>query len=612
VELPLGGDAASRALLGGGSLFQVSALRAGGGSCVAETLGGKRLFPDSAGPTERRVLNVVEEMAIASGTPVPPVYLMEEAGINAFAAGFSPSDAVIGVTRGCAETLTRDQLQGVVAHEFSHILNGDMRLSIRLIGILHGILLLGLVGNMLLRIGFYSGMGQRRSSSGNNNNSGGGLVLALMAASVALIVVGSIGSLFGGLIKAAVSRQREYLADASAVQFTRNPSGIAGALKRIGAAVYGSRLNHPRASEASHMYFAQGVWEGFTSLMATHPPLPKRIRAIEPSWDGKFAAGGAKASAGVGAGRRASGFAAGVAAAAPGGVAAARGGAKGTAADGDSVPLDVVDHAVDQVGEPTDAHRAYAHDLIASLDPAIVSAARQPYGARAVVFALLLDRDATIRGHQFAALDKLAEPALAELTRRLTHAVAAAGPRCRLPIIDLALPALRAMTPGQFKRFGECLRALVAADAQLSLFEWTLARVLMRHLQPQFEPVRSPRVKYSRLGQVGRECSVLLSMLAHAADKPDAAADAFYHAAAHLPGVTLTMMPRAECSLTDLDNALGSLAALSAAHRGRLVDACASAIIADGRVNVQEAELLRGVSDLLDCPMPPLLAGQQV
>ena len=226
------------------------------------------------------MINVVEEMALASGVPVPPVYLLpEEQGINAFAAGYSPSDAVVAVTRGTAEQLSRDELQGVVAHEFSHILNGDMRLNIRLIGVLHGILLLGLIGRFLLRSGYYSG--HRRNSKDNS-----GAVLLVMG--LVLLVLGFVGSVCGNLIKAALSRQREYLADASAVQFTRNPGGIAGALKRIGAAVMGSSLKHSNASEMSHMYFSQGVWEGFTGMMATHPPLPKRIRALEPNWDGKF------------------------------------------------------------------------------------------------------------------------------------------------------------------------------------------------------------------------------------------------------------------------------------------------------------------------------------
>ena len=277
-QVPLLAGVGSLAMILLGSTYKVAQLR-GGGTTVAENVGGRRIPPNTIDPIERRLVNVVEEMALASGVPVPPVYMLpDEQGINAFAAGYSPSDAVVAVTRGTAEQLTRDELQGVIAHEFSHILNGDMRLNIRLIGVLHGILLLGLIGRFLLRSSYYT---DRRSSK----DSGGG---ALLLVGAILVVVGLIGSLCGNLIKAALSRQREYLADASAVQFTRNPGGIAGALKRIGAAITGSRLQHRNATEMSHMYFSQGVWEGFSGLMATHPPVSKRILAIEPNWNGKF------------------------------------------------------------------------------------------------------------------------------------------------------------------------------------------------------------------------------------------------------------------------------------------------------------------------------------
>ena len=284
LEIPLLAAAATLLVIAGGTLFKVVELRTGGGTGVAERLGGKRIYPDTADPAHRRLLNVVEEMAIASGTPVPPVFLLQdEENINAFAAGYSPSDAVLGVTQGCCEKLSRDELQGVIAHEFSHILNGDMRMSIRLIGILHGILLLGLTGQLVFRMLAHSG--GRRSRRDSNS---GGVIIAMLLIALTLVVVGFIGTFFGNIIKAAVSRQREYLADASAVQFTRNPTGLAGALKRIGGSVKGARLVAPGAAEASHMYFAQGVWEGVSGLWATHPPLKKRILAIDPQWDGKF------------------------------------------------------------------------------------------------------------------------------------------------------------------------------------------------------------------------------------------------------------------------------------------------------------------------------------
>ncbi len=265
-------------VVGGGSLYKIAQL-AGGGKIVAEHLGGRLLHPDTSDHRERVLLNVVEEMSIASGTPTPPVYVLDsESGINAFAAGFSPTDAVIGVTRGTLEQLPRPELQGVIAHEFSHILNGDMRLNVRLIGVLHGILILGILGYFLLRSSMFSGMARGRSSRDQS-------ALALLAIGVGLMVVGFLGSFFGNGIKASVSRQREFLADASAVQFTRQPAGIADALKRIGGAMTGSGIQSPNAPEASHMFFGRAT-SGLRGLFSTHPPLADRIRRIDPSWDG--------------------------------------------------------------------------------------------------------------------------------------------------------------------------------------------------------------------------------------------------------------------------------------------------------------------------------------
>ncbi len=284
--IPLLAGGAALLLILGGSIFKTIELRAGGGAAVAERQGGVRIYPDTANPAYRRVLNIVEEIAIASGTPVPPVYVLEnEPGINAFAAGYSPSDAVVAVTRGSINELTREELQGVIAHEFSHIANGDMRIGIRLIGIVQGILLLGLVGQFIFRsTAFSGGYGSRRDSNS------GRIVLVMIIVGVALIALGFIGTLLGNLIKAAVSRQRERLADASGVQFTRNPMGLAGALKRIGALELGSRLQSPNAAEASHLYFAEGVWSGLARMWATHPPLDERIRELDPSWDGTYPA----------------------------------------------------------------------------------------------------------------------------------------------------------------------------------------------------------------------------------------------------------------------------------------------------------------------------------
>ena len=588
LDIPIAASLGVLGLILLGSLYKIAQLRGGGGTVVAERLGGRRIYPNTTDPLERRVLNVVEEMAIASGVPVPPVYMLPgEKGINAFAAGYSTSDAVVAVTRGTAEQLSRDQLQGVVAHEFSHILNGDMRLNIRLIGVLNGILLLGLLGRMLLQSMRYS------TSSRSKNN---GALLAILLVGLAIMVLGYIGTFFGGLIKAAVSRQREFLADASAVQFTRNPGGIAGALKRIGAAVFGSKIASPNASEASHMFFANGVWAGLTGLMATHPPLDKRILRIEPNWDGKFpkplpsdmaAAAEAEVAAGlVGAG----------AGARPSGV----------------IPTAVVLGAANQVGNPTEQHRAYAAKLVDALPPQVVEAAREPYGARAVLYCLLLDRQDSVRQVQLDALRKHALPDVVKLTDELAPQIDGLDIRARLPLVDMALPALRAMSPSQYTTFSTCFEHLVRADNRLGLFEWCLYQILLRHLRPQFQKVRPPIIRYYGLQRLGQPCSVLFSALAHTGQGAGGAQAALDAADRLLPELRMQLLPAEGCGLEQLDEALDRLARVSAKQRRRLIDAAAACICADAEVKASEAELLRAVCDMLDCPMPPLLPGQPV
>ncbi len=578
LAVPIGASLGALALIGGGSAFKIAQL-SGGGTVLAERLNGRRVYPNSTDPIERRLLNVVEEMALASGVPVPPVFLLaEEKGINAFAAGFSPSDAVIGVTRGTAEQLTRDQLQGVIAHEFSHILNGDMRLNLRLIGILHGILVMGLVGRSLLRIVSYGG-GRSRKNDG---------AAYLLLIGLVFMVLGFLGLFFGSLIKAAVSRQREFLADASAVQFTRHPEGIAGALKRIGAAIFGSKLVNPRAAEASHMYFA----EGLASLFATHPPLDERIRRIDPQWDGNYPPP-LPADAVVDVGTE-----------------EAAGLVGGADVYGKSVPVEVVERAVEQVGNPGEIHRQYVQELVAAMPQPVVDAAHDPYGARAVIFATLLDRNPEIRMAQLRALDQLAEPDVFEFTRQLIPSVDLLDVRARLPLVDMTLPALRSMSEPQYRQFTQCFVSLVEADQRLGLFEWTLHQILLRHLRPQFEPVRPRLTVYYGLQQLGAPCSVLLSALARISQGADE--KAFDAGARHLPDVPLKLLPGEACGLQKLNGALVELAQAAPKQRQRLVDACAACICADATVKIGEAELLRAVCDLLDCPMPPLLPGQDV
>jgi len=257
----------------GSSLYKISRLSAGGGK-VAVDMGGTPVATDVQDPLRRRLRNVVEEMAIASGVPVPEIYVMEEEhGINAFAAGFSPSDAAIAVTRGTLELLDRDELQGVIAHEFSHILNGDMKLNVRLMGVLFGIMVLGLIGRMVVRGGYHSSI----ISSRRDRNAPVVLIVG-----IGLVILGGVGVFFARMIKAGVSRQREFLADASAVQFTRQSQGIASALKKIGGYSEGSKISATDPEEVSHMLFGSG--SSLLGMFATHPPLVDRIQALDPAF----------------------------------------------------------------------------------------------------------------------------------------------------------------------------------------------------------------------------------------------------------------------------------------------------------------------------------------
>ncbi len=596
-----------------GSLYQIIALRTGGGSSLAESIGGRPLVADTATGNEKRLLNVVEEMAIASGTPVPPVYLLEEPGINAFAAGYRPADAVLGVTRGAIDNLNREQLQGVIAHEFSHVLNGDMRMNIRMIGILHGILLLSLIGRMIFQSMRFMG-GRSRSSSDKNN---GGFLLIMIAVAVSLLIVGGIGSFIGGLIKAAVSRQREYLADASAVQFTRNPAGIGGALKKIAALAAHGRINHPNASVASHLFFSQGVYEGLSGLLATHPPLKNRILAIEPNWDGNLNAIAESLPTAATQNLQASPLAT----RHPSGSLVGQSPAMGFASTtnslepsdtNDVVELASVRSAIDTVGAPDEAHRNYSARLLAQMDPRLRQAAQDPYSARPLVFALLMDRDEEIAEKQYASLRTTMTTAVVALTEKLTPIIAGSPEAMRLPLVDLALPMLRRMSQSQYEQFSQAFAALVHADNRLSIFEWTLAQVLKRNLRAQFSPVREVTTQYTSLSKLNAEVSVLLSTLARVGHGEDQVAGAFAVAAEKLTTTNPELLPSGDCSFERLEASLVKLRRSSERCRGELVDACAACVAADSIVRVREAELLRGIADLLECHMPPMILRSMV
>jgi Zn-dependent protease with chaperone function len=569
-------------VVGGGTAYKVAELAQGGGRSVAELLGGHEVPAGSQDAAERRLLNVVEEMSIASGTPMPSVYVLEnEDGINAFAAGYGPTEAVVAVSRGSLEYLTRDELQGVIAHEFSHILNGDMRLNIRLIGFLHGLMLMALVGEILARVAPSSS--RRSDSRGDRNNAG----LAFAIAGIGLMILGWVGVLFSRLMQAAVSRQREYLADASAVQFTRNPDGIAGALKKIGGLEAGSELHAAQAKEAAHMFFASGIKQWLLDPFATHPPLDDRVRRIDPAFDGRWPVVKPLAV--------------------PLEPAHARPAAAGkpfglpTLPGLPQVPAPVVLGLADRAGTVSQADLDLARLLHADLPPELTAAASDPFSARALVLALLLDARSEVRAAQLAAVGADPDKLLTAEVNRFADAATALPEEARLPVVDLCINPLRQMSERQYEAFRGLLRKLIEADGRISLFEYALSAVVTSALDRRFNrAVGPPRPPDGGRGPL----AVLLAFLAWES-APGREKEAF---AAGWEASRLTGKPdlirRDQITLDDFDRAVRVFAAAPTRVRQSVLAGCVACVRADEQVTVREAELLRAVAALLDVPLP--------
>ncbi len=608
---------ATSLLVAGGSLSKIASLRAGG-EVVALELGGRLINPQSRDPVERRLLNIVEEMALASGLPVPPVYIMEqEEGINAFAAGNNAGDAVIGVTRGALNYLNRDELQGVIGHEFSHILNGDMKLNLQLMGVLAGILLLSTLGWLLFRSASQWGWSYSSRSNDREEKRGDGRMVVILFG-LALVVIGWIGVFFGRLIKAAIARERERLADASSVEFTRNPQGLADALKKIGGIEGGSLIRSPRAEEASHMFFGDGV-PMFLELLATHPPLVERIRQLDPTFDGVFPQVRPLATTQQDVeselddadprkkpqkeardrlrdaiGMRLPGMP--------------------QAAPGSRIPFDPLT-TIATIGTAGSQHISYAQELMRSIPPDLSAAARDTYGAQAAIFCLLLDPDQSLRQDQLRWLQRRVEPGLWQATLKLMPAVARLAQEARVPLVNLAIPALRSLTQAQYLTFRDNVDSLIAADQRVDLFEFSLRRMLIRHLDRAFIRQEQTKEMQSR-EMLAKASAVLLSRLAWEGQPGDAsrAAAAFKVGWSTLreldPPGTFQILPEQDCDYSTLDSALDVLARVPPKAKERVLSACAQTIAADGAITISEGELLRTVADALDCPMPPLLADE--
>jgi Zn-dependent protease with chaperone function len=563
-------------LVFGGSMYKTLSL-SGGGQGIAEMLGGRLVSNGTGDLRQRQLLNVVEEMAIAAGMPIPQVYLLSDTSINAFAAGLSPAGAVIGITEGTLTRLNREELQGVVAHEFSHIANGDMRLNIRLIGILHGILLIGLVGYFMFRSLRFAGRARR----------GAGGIFAIAAIGVGLMVIGYAGSFFGQWIKAIVSRQREYLADSSAVQFTRNRDGIAGALKKIGGSVgAGSYLGSAAAPEYSHAYFAEGISSFWQSLFTTHPPLEERIRRVEPGWDGEFLRSEVSRTP----------F--------PEAVATPAAGFEKLVTT--AAILSSAEQAIAQVGTLNEQNIEYVHQLIVAMPLPLREGAQDAYSARAIIYAGLIqlqkDRSAAVR-----IMTQTADPNVQGLVEKYLPEMKALADEFKLPLLELCINALRELSPNQFVQFKLTVDNIIRSDKSVNLREWVIQRFVVQQLDQHFGFRKPAKARYANLDAVRDDVATLLSLVSWVEHKDATQADAAFASGVGETGLqALELLPGKAFKLEGLDRSLDNLMQLKPLVKPRVLQACVATIMHDGSATTRGIELVRTISACLDCPMPPM------
>ncbi len=574
----------------GASLFKTSLLSSGGGR-VATGMGGTLVPADVQEPLRRRLRNVVEEMAIASGVPVPEIYVLEEErSINAFAAGYTPSDAAVAVTRGTLELLDRDELQGVIAHEFSHILNGDMRLNIRLMGVLYGIMVLGLIGRLIVRGGYHTSI----VSSRRNRGAPVALVIGL-----GLVVVGGIGVFLARIIKAGVSRQREYLADASAVQFTRQSAGIANALKKIGGYSAGSLIKSADPEEISHMLFGTGA--KFRGLFATHPPLLERIQALDPSFTpSQFPAVDVRQrSTAPGVESRASALAGDFT------TALASGGA-----------AYLPDSIAETVGQPESEHVEYAQHLRQSIPETLYAAAHSPDFAYLLTIALILHRDGDTVGRQLSVVRDQLGADRARLVKNYYDELLETGDEYRLPLLAVAFPALK-LRPGQELAYLVSLATrMIEIDGEIDFYEYCFYRILMSNLGQAIDPSGQRSAVRARKRELRVAAINLLRVLASYGHESRDQSDVAFKAGAE----TLGAWARDFDYETDehgytvavLDRSLDVLLGLNSRGKESLLRAISATAAHDGKLSIGEAELIRAVCATLDYPLPPILVRRTI
>lgn len=569
------------------SFYRLMTLRSGG-SAVALSLGGVLIARSSQDPLHRRILNVVEEMSIASGIPTPQVYLLPEHGINAFAAGWKSTNSVIGITQGALEQLTRDELQGVIAHEFSHIFNGDMKLNIRLIAILYGILVIGLLGRLMMRLAFHSNH-SRRSKDAR-------AVAILLGIGAALTVVGYSGIFFGGWIKSLISKQREYLADASAVQFTRNNEGIANALKKIGGHSSRSVIHASAAAEYSHGYFALAEHSVSFFSFATHPALEKRILRLEPQWNGDFILSKNKTRA-----QQERELSAKIQQELSN---------KEVLKQRLMVGMGVVStiNKVDDIGHINQQTIDLAQQWKNSIPDFIALYAQHPLEAQWLVYAILLDKNESIREQQFEILKAKYKQQFTRKVAWVFEQLSELDEVHEVSVINLTLSSLREMSEAQFLEFKLVIKKLIKADNVIDLKEWMIQRLILQHLEEYFGLREKARQHYYVIGSVKKPIEVVASLLCYLEHSTkEAALYSFEMGKNKISANALIILEKEEIGIKSLNNALDELDQLKPILKKKFLQFAVHCVAHDGEVKLKSYELLRMIASCIDTPLPPVM-----
>jgi len=545
-----------------------------GGYVIANELGGRLLFGESASSKEKTLINVADEMSLAAGVGSVPIYIIENKHINAFVAGTTYDNAVLSVTRGAVELLNRDELQGVIAHEFSHIFNGDMKLNNFASGCISGILYIFIIGTELF---FPLQFTATKHFSGITPKD----VLRIfvypltMSAGIALMLLGVVGVACAAFMQFALNRQREYLADASAVQFTRYPQGIANALKKIG--MYGDTLNNLRAGCYEHIFFSSH----------SSPSVGKRIKKIEPHWDGEFIETRDKQDE-IFSRKKIHPLTM-------------------------SIKALTVAHILGQItnsGVINDRALKHAKEVLNSIPDNVKQNAQNPLGAEFIIYTLLLDKNHESRKLQCIAIagklfkDLKHQDTAVKMLMDMYESIGFLEPVAYLDIIHICASTLKNISANQYAVFRKQVNELILHDEHVSVFEWCVRYIVLYPLDMAFGLRKTPLDIHTHIGALKNELEILLSALSYIQFKDDANGRDIFERVKKQGGITaLKYIPYSEFSPERFEKVVDEIQNSKPMVRRKILELCIFALNGDGEINNRDIAVIHALGEVLHLPL---------